>query len=150
MAFSALDDDDVNIVQQLLLGMNAHINYDLPQAVVDMGVPLAQLEHDYGVINDVLAALADDVQGVLGAMAAVAAFGRIDETVFCYSAKKARDMAWSAAFQVKLTRRVLPWISRRTAAIGKLIIATPTIDIHRHAETDYGVQVIEDIRALAP
>ncbi|MCP4806406.1 MAG: hypothetical protein GY913_22250 [Proteobacteria bacterium] len=160
VAFSAEDDDDVNIIQQLLLGMNAHINYDLPQAVVDMGVPLHQLEHDYGVINDVLAALADDVQGVLDAHSPVmndidSAFGRVDETVFCYSAAKARDVAWSAAHRVKLTRRVLPWISRRTALLSKLIIATPTLDIHRHAETDYNspagiVMVIEDIRALAP
>lgn len=160
VAFSALNDDDVNIVQQLLLGMNAHINYDLPQAVVDMGVPLHTLEHDYGVINDVLAALADDVQGVLDAHSPVmndidSAFGRIDETLFCYSAKKARDVAWSTAHRVKLTRRVLPWISRRTATLGKLILATPTMDLHRHAETDYAsptgiVTVIQDIRALAP
>ena len=160
VAFSALDDDDVNIVKQLLLGMNAHINYDLPQAVVDMNVPLADIQHDYDVINDVLAELADDVQGVLDTHSPVMndidnAFGRIDETVFCWSAAKARDAAWRAAHVVNVTPRVLPWISRKTATIGKLIIGTPTIAMHRHAETDYEspdgiVRVIDDIRALAP
>src|SRR5262245_52727421 len=52
-------DERLLIVQHLLLGINAHVNFDLPQAVVaiarDTG-DLASVRDDFDAVNDVLAA----------------------------------------------------------------------------------------------
>ena len=51
-------DGDLLIVQQLLLGINAHVNYDLPQAVAEVAREtgdLASVRKDFDAVNDVLA-----------------------------------------------------------------------------------------------
>jgi hypothetical protein len=51
-------DQRLLIAQHLLLGINAHVNYDLPQAVVataDEIGDLAPLRSDFDAVNDVLA-----------------------------------------------------------------------------------------------
>lgn len=53
-------DPDVLIVQHLLLGMNAHVNHDLAQAIVEIAPHYGGLQAvraDFGVTNDVLARL---------------------------------------------------------------------------------------------
>jgi hypothetical protein len=67
VAFAAADDGAVPPLQHVLLGMNAHINYDLPQAVLavisdaDFGDAslMARREADHRHIDRVLAALVD-------------------------------------------------------------------------------------------
>ena len=47
------------IVQHLLLGINAHVNYDLPRVVVELADErgdLRSMRHDFDAVNDVLAA----------------------------------------------------------------------------------------------
>ena len=52
------------ILQQLLLGMNAHINFDLGIAAAEIapGDELPSLEHDFNEINDILAGLVANVE----------------------------------------------------------------------------------------
>jgi hypothetical protein len=90
------------IVQHLLLGINAHVNHDLPQAVVDVARrtgSLAAVRSDFDAVNDVLAATYTDVLGDLDRVsrwaneAAALGGGRI----FNFSLRVARRQAWEAA-----------------------------------------------------
>jgi hypothetical protein len=92
------------VLQHLLLGMNAHINLDLGIAAASVapGAAIGSLERDFARINDVLAAMTDDVQDRLGhiwpAMSWLDRFGgRIDEAVVNFSIRRARQHAWKFA-----------------------------------------------------
>jgi len=95
------------IVQHLLLGMNAHINYDLPQVVVELAAgdhaeSLASLRPDFDAINDILAETQPDILRDLGRVSgwtqlAVAAGGG---RVFNFSLSRARAQAWQSAERI--------------------------------------------------
>jgi hypothetical protein len=94
--------DDLLIVQHLLLGINAHVNHDLPQAVIEVADrtgDLAGARHDFNAINDVLAATAvgvlRDLDRVSRWVNEVAALG--GGRAFNFSLRVARARAWSAA-----------------------------------------------------
>src|SRR6478736_2985699 len=57
-SWDVADDGNLLIVQQLLLGINAHVNYDLPQAAAEVAREtgdLAGVHADFDAVNDVLA-----------------------------------------------------------------------------------------------
>jgi len=94
-------------IQFALAGMNAHINHDLPIAVVNTciaaGVELnresAQFR-DYTRVNDILAAVEDKVKqeyltGLVGV--ADALLGRLDDVIANWSIREARAAAWTNA-----------------------------------------------------
>jgi hypothetical protein len=90
------------IVQHLLLGINAHVNYDLPQAVVDLARrrgSLAEIRSDFDAVNDILAAtyevVIDDLDRVSRWANEVASLGGSD--AFNFSLRVARARAWNAA-----------------------------------------------------
>lgn len=92
------------VLQHLLLGMNAHINLDLgiAAAAVAPGASIGALESDFGRINDVLAAMTDDVQDRLARIWPAMrwldrAGGRVDEAVVNFSIRRAREHAWRVA-----------------------------------------------------
>lgn len=92
------------IIQHLLLGMNAHINLDLgaAAATVAPGVDLLSLENDFMAINRLLADLVDVVQDELALLSPWMRRldrlgGRMDEAIFNFSMRKARDSAWTFA-----------------------------------------------------
>lgn len=95
------------IVQQLLVGMNAHINLDLgiAAATVAPGADLAGLRDDFDTINDVLAELIDgfmddvsDVSPWTGQLVRIG--GRTDEALVKFSIEAARRQAWDLAVQL--------------------------------------------------
>jgi Family of unknown function (DUF5995) len=99
------DDPKLLIVQHLLLGINAHVNHDLPQVVVDLadaGDDLADLEPDFDAVNTILAETFPDVVRDIGRVAgwvqvaASAGGGR----VFNFSLSTARAQAWRAAVRL--------------------------------------------------
>lgn len=101
-AFDVAGHPDLVIVQHLLLGINAHVNNDLPQAVLavaDVTGDLDGVKPDFNAINDVLAAMTTDVLGDLGRVsrwageASALGGGRL----FNFSLLKARDQAWRTA-----------------------------------------------------
>ncbi|MDX2381806.1 MAG: DUF5995 family protein [Acidimicrobiia bacterium] len=95
-------DADLLIAQQLLLGINAHVNHDLPQVVVELADAtgnLTALRPGFDSINDLLAetypALVRDVGRVAWWMAALSA--RDNGRAFNFSLHRARDIAWMNA-----------------------------------------------------
>ena len=95
-------DDNLLIVQHLLLGINAHVNHDLPQAVVEVvghTGDLAGARHDFNAINAVLATTSvgvlRDLDRVSRWVNEVAALG--GGRAFNFSLRVARARAWSAA-----------------------------------------------------
>jgi len=92
------------ILQYLLLGMNAHINFDLPIATerVARSADLKALEPDFLAINAILADLLDKVQAVIDRFSPLLDIldrigGRTDEAIVTFSIDIARDEAWHEA-----------------------------------------------------
>lgn len=91
-------------IQFALAGMNAHINHDLPLALVktfqQMGLspdPHAPPHADYGRVNATLSAVERQVKaqfdtGLVGAADHV--LGRLDDVVAMWSIEAARNAAW--------------------------------------------------------
>jgi hypothetical protein len=109
-AFDVAGDRGLLIVQHLLLGINAHVNHDLPQVVVELadGVggappqPLDSLRPDFDAVNDVLAEMLPVVVRDLGTVSrwvqAVAARG--GGQAFDFSLTAARRQAWATAVRL--------------------------------------------------
>jgi hypothetical protein len=105
--FEARDRTDVAPIQFALAGMNAHINFDLCQALDevarDSGQPLrddSPQHRDFERVNTLLAAVEAQVKsefdtGLIGV--ADATLGRIDNVVGMWSMVRARDAAWTHA-----------------------------------------------------
>ncbi|HEX9993644.1 MAG TPA: DUF5995 family protein [Acidimicrobiales bacterium] len=93
------------IVQHLLLGVNAHVNYDLARAVVEVAGPggdLAAVRPDFEAVNDVLA---DTYSTVLRDLDRVSRWVNLAASmgggrVFRFSLRVARDRAWDAAVRL--------------------------------------------------
>lgn len=70
-AHDAAKNPDTNVLQNLLLGVNAHINYDLPLALYDcmenewLKLPLKKRiirKQDHDLVNQIISSSIDDVQ----------------------------------------------------------------------------------------
>ena len=114
-AFDKATQDDVLILQNLLLGINAHINYDLVLALVDMLEPewegltpeRRQLRYeDHHHVNDIIGRTVDSVQDqvvdpALPAMGLVdALLGPVDEWIASRTIAHWREAVWNAAIQM--------------------------------------------------
>jgi len=122
------------ILQHVLLGMNAHINFDLPVATTavsaDAGLP--GLRGDFLVINDILAGALDEVQGVVNQFSPLLDVldrvgGRTDETLCTFSITNARDEAWHEATRLaaeseESRKRSILSLDRRVAMLGERIV----------------------------
>lgn len=105
VAFAHASRSTPGVFQHLLLGMNAHINFDLAQAVVDdpdVAADLPAVRDDYDRINDILHALLDPLQNALAAHVRGGAsidrlLGRLDEGIAGWEITKARHHAWAHA-----------------------------------------------------
>ena len=116
IAFQVADRSEFKPVQHLLLGVNAHINYDLVFAVVDLIAPewnrLTVVEQaaryeDYCLVNDIIRQTIDAVQddilekdNPLMSVIDIAMF-RVDEWLISRFVNNWRDQVWSQA--IKLT-----------------------------------------------
>jgi hypothetical protein len=101
-SFDVAGRDDLLILQHLLIGINAHVNHDLPQATVEVALAIGDLQSvkaDFDHINDLLGAMTTDLLRDLDRVsrwaneAGALGGGRI----FNFSLERARDQAWSAA-----------------------------------------------------
>src|SRR4051812_14457783 len=89
------------VVQHLLLGVNAHINFDLGIAVVRVapGDELPGMRHDFDLVNDILGGLIDRVEVALTRIYPALQLvdtvgGRTDEAILDFSLRVARASAW--------------------------------------------------------
>lgn len=92
------------VLQHLLLGMNAHINLDLGIAAAQVTSPttINNLQSDFNKINDILAALINDVLADLSeiwpTLLKILKFtNKVDDFLINFSMELARDGAWTFA-----------------------------------------------------
>lgn len=118
-AWDVADDRRLLVVQHLLLGVNAHVNHDLGQVVVELADrredgSLPAMRRDFDTVNAVLAATMPEVVRDLGRSSrwvnAAAVWGA--DRWFHFSLERAREQAWRYA---ERTHR-LDAEGRRTAA----------------------------------
>jgi len=133
--FDAEGRPGILILQHLLLGMNAHINFDLPIATeaVARSADLKALESDFLAINAILADLLDKVQAVIDRFSPLLDIldrigGRTDEAIVTFSIDIARDEAWHEAARLDsetpdVRERSILSLDRRVALLSERIIA---------------------------
>lgn len=159
-AWAVTGDDRLLIVQHLLLGINAHVNHDLAQAVVEVADDrgdLAAMRPDFDAVNAVLGETMPEVLRDLGrasrwvSVAAARGGGRL----FDFSLETARDQAWRFAARTyplsageRVNEAALLDEMVRTLAY---IITTPgrptrwIVPVGRWLETDDPRQVTRDL-----
>ena len=133
-------------LQYALAGMNAHINRDLPQGIVQVfevlgGDPTSAgvRRQDFDSVNDLLERVEADVKhefsvGVVGVVDA--AGGRVDDIAAMFKVRVARAAAWTNA-EVLWTLRPTPHIrtaffdtlDRSTGLAGGALLAPLGLDI---------------------
>lgn len=98
---------NLTIMQHLLMGMNAHINYDLGIAASEImkGKPIHELENDFRKVNAILAQLIDEMQKRIGRVSYLMFVldfigGRQDERLINYNMIKARHESWNIATEL--------------------------------------------------
>ena len=104
VAFETANESNVLILQHILLGMNAHINFDLAVVTAEIGASssLPDIEADYNKINDILESVLDEIQERINQLSPLFDIldrigGSKDEAVANFSIKKARQKAWEKA-----------------------------------------------------
>jgi hypothetical protein len=132
-------------LQFALAGMNAHINRDLPQGIVQVfsalgGDPTsdAARRQDFDSVNELLERVEGEVKadfsiGVIGAVDAVA--GRLDDVAAMWNVRAARHAAWTNA-EVLWTLRLTPHVrgaffdtlDRSTGLAGRGLLTPIAID----------------------
>ncbi len=121
------------IVQHLLLGMNAHINFDLgvTASAFGSGGSMEAVRTDFDAINDVLAELVDGCQQALDEVSPwLDLIDRIggsgDETIIHFSLVVARRQAWSVATRLagmsgQARDAEIAAVDRATAAVASVV-----------------------------
>jgi len=92
------------VLQQLLAGINAHINLDLGIAAAEIapGDEIESLKGDFYKINDILSSMVEGVQADINKISPVIGVldwfaGKLDERLVDFSIQVARDGAWEFA-----------------------------------------------------
>jgi hypothetical protein len=142
VAFKTAGDPFPLIVQQLLVGINAHINLDLgiATAAVAPGDQLPGIRADFDRINAVLASLVATVEKEIAEVSP--AIGLLEElgmrtksTIINFDLDKARDLAWQTASRLAVTPAdklgaAIDLLDLATAAFGALVAHPgPKIDL---------------------
>jgi hypothetical protein len=103
-AFDSCLVESATVIQQLLLGINTHINLDLAiaAATVAPGNKINNLQNDFNHINNVIASLVDDVQQCLAEVWFPMRWlnkisNKQEKAVLNFSIDKARAVAWANA-----------------------------------------------------
>ncbi|HMV48183.1 MAG TPA: DUF5995 family protein [Blastocatellia bacterium] len=139
LAFEAAEQWRPLILQQLLLGMNAHINLDLGIAAAETcpGDELAPLQHDFDEINNILASLVLPVRKAIGDVSPWIGFlekidPRADDAIINFSMLVARNEAWKFALRLNALdeQRKAAAIAQRDSEIarfGRLVYQPPGV-----------------------
>ncbi|MHA4811665.1 DUF5995 family protein [Flavitalea flava] len=129
LAFNATKKSSALILQQLLLGINAHINLDLGIAAVEtMGdLPIGDIEKDFDSINIILGSLTYEVINDINRMSPLISLlglhsGNTESILIQFSISNARDGAW--CFAEDLSKKTgadkTAFIRERDKSIAKL------------------------------
>ena len=137
LAFDAARGGSGLVIQDMLLGVNAHVNADLPLALtaVSIGPDRPARYRDHSAVNAVLAAVTERATERLSTLYAPGlpmmdeGAGPVDEIISAFSLEVARESAWESAvalanasspFERGLVTRL---IASRSAAVARLLLA---------------------------
>lgn len=138
VAFDAVANPDLIILQNLLAGMNAHINYDLGIATAEVAGTLQGLDSlhgDFDKINDVLASLIPTVFSEIGELSPlIHLLENLDEPgeekLVGRVMDGARDFAWLLATEMVILKdlpdlqgKLLGWKDREVTRLGQDVVA---------------------------
>jgi hypothetical protein len=139
VAFETAARGDALVVQDVVLGINAHVNYDLALALQRVGVgPDRRARYaDHCAVNAVLRSLVDEVQDRIAEFYAPGvtdldeSFGRLDEALSMFSLREGRDSAWRSAVALssrfRLRRRLARWVLRTSSTGAAYLLLAPTV-----------------------
>ena len=137
VAFTAMEEPQEIILQDLLVGMNAHINLDLGIAAAELcpGDKIQSLQGDFEKINQVLSALIGGVETVIGRFSPLIDLlekvgGKDAAEVLNFSMDAARRDAWAHAVILAhqgpaLQALTIEALDGKVSFLGRLI-ANPT------------------------
>jgi hypothetical protein len=127
----------LTIVQHLLLGMNAHIHFDLGLVAAEHAThsDLKTLETDFMKVNDILEELIDEVQNRVGRVSRIVIWidrlgGQRDEALANSSIRISRQYAWHVARQLlqrspEQRPQYIEQTDMHVARVGQRILAPP-------------------------
>lgn len=125
------------VLSDVLLGVNAHINHDLPYALDGISIEPDRPKRyrDHSAVNAVLAAVTERATLRLSSLYAPGlsgldtAAGGLDEMMSAFSLEVARDSAWESALALANARgdgerrRAMTQIGIRAAVISRLLLS---------------------------
>jgi hypothetical protein len=144
IAFQDAAAGDSLVLQDAMLGVNAHINYDLSLALHEVGVgPDHERRYaDHSAIIDIIADLVDKAQVTLaerdadGLATLDDSLGRADEWLTVAAIDQCRDSAWRTAVamdsRLRLRRRLARWLNHTTATGAAYAIRSSRSSSHVH------------------
>jgi hypothetical protein len=127
----------LTIIQHIILGMNAHINYDLGicAAEFNKGKPIELFKNDFMAVNQVLASLVDELQRKVGRVSRLMFLldwigNRRDEAVMNFSMARAREQAWNfatslAAIDITAEKNKIATVDEAITRLGQRVISPP-------------------------
>jgi hypothetical protein len=152
------------VLQNMFLGVNAHVNNDLPAALAAVSIdPDRQARYkDHAAVNDVLGSVTERATQRIAALYAPGVStmdecaGQLDELLSLFSLQVARESAWEAA--VSLTnatsqferRLATTLIGSRAAVMARLLLAPTLNPVFTSAcrRLEQGVDVVALIRTV--
>jgi hypothetical protein len=153
------------VLQDMLLGINAHVNNDLPLALhrVTLEPDRDARRRDHNAVNEVLAAVTDRATLRLAALYAPGLVsldecaGQLDELIALFSLQVARDSSWESAVSFANARTsteralVAGLVSSRAAVLARLLLAPSRnaafVDACRRLEQRVSVRaLLADVR----
>ena len=137
ISFETSRNNSALALQDLILGINAHINHDLALALTEVSIdPQRAVRYaDHTRVNDVLRAATDPLQQRIGQLYAPILSlldqvgDRLDEEIADFSVVKARESAWVAAVALANARdaaeraAIRASLNDRSAVLARLILA---------------------------
>jgi hypothetical protein len=126
------------VLQDMFLGVNAHVNADLPYALAAISIDpdRAARYQDHAAVNQVLGAVTERATHRLtelyapGLQSMDDCAGQLDELVSAFSLDIARDSAWEAAVALANAKSgveralVTTLVQSRAAVVARLLIAS--------------------------
>jgi hypothetical protein len=167
VAFGATRSGELIILQDLLVGINAHVNLDLGVAAGEAfhGAALESFRSDFDKINVILGSLIGPVEQTISRFSPLIGIldrigGRDEVEVLDFSLDAARDDAWLHATILSLEPPgVQPFtiqsIDRKTAFLGRLV-ANPTglvaraVSLIRETESQDVPAIIDALGSVVP
>jgi hypothetical protein len=148
-SFKAADDNDLCVLEHLMLGVNAHINFDLAIAVADSIPPaqLAEFRADFEYMNTILGTLVDGMAADLATVFAPLRiinklFRREDDLVVDFSMRVAREKSWQHV--LSLSALAGPEREQAITLLERQATALATLVMQRRSPTRWLMSAIRD------